>query len=355
MNRLNRQRIRTTLKLLLVLGPLFGLGWFTGTAWGQHLLQGGDTPLAYLPGLLRSDDTPETPPPPAEPPPTSDWLRYVNYHRALARLGPVTENPTWSEGDRQHACYMVQNDYVGHSQNTALPCASADGAAAAEQSNVRATTYLDAPDSAAVDYWMQTPFHSVAILDADLGEVGFGSFREAGSGWQYAAALDVGRGLDDQFSEGTTFPVMWPGDGSTTYLRAFPGYEWPAPLPHCGYGGYEDRAGLPLILQLGPDSVTPEVTAHALTMNGTPVEHCVFDETTFSHPTDPGQQWTGRIILNVRDAVVLIPRDPLTPGATYTASVTANGQTHTWSFAVAPDAYIMGKDLQVETIDAMKD
>jgi hypothetical protein len=43
----------------------------------------------------------------------------------------------------------------------------------------------------------------------------------------------------------------------------------------------------------------------------------------------------GRNILNARDAVVLIPRDPLTPGTRYTVSITVNGQTHAWSFTVS--------------------
>ncbi len=39
-------------------------------------------------------------------------------------------------------------------------------------------------------------------------------------------------------------------------------------------------------------------------------------------------------ILNMRNAVVLMPRDALVKGATYTASVTNRGQTTTWSFSV---------------------
>lgn len=32
--------------------------------------------------------------------------------------------------------------------------------------------------------------------------------------------------------------------------------------------------------------------------------------------------------------MVLVPRSPLKPGRTYTASITAGRQTHNWSFAV---------------------
>ncbi|GAH44015.1 unnamed protein product, partial [marine sediment metagenome] len=39
-----------------------------------------------------------------------------------------------------------------------------------------------------------------------------------------------------------------------------------------------------------------------------------------------------------RDAIILIPRNPLTPGASYTVSITVSGQTHTWSFTVSSTA-----------------
>ena len=340
------ERQRKTLKLSLFFGILFALGWFTGIGSATHLLRGPG--VTFLPVLTRADGLSELPAPPPEPPRPATWLAYVNYHRALAMLPPVTESGAWSEGARQHACYMVQNDYIGHDQIAGAPCASAEGAEAAPKSNVMVSSYMDTPDSAAIDYWMQTPFHSIAILDPELGEAGFGSHRAEDEGWRMGAALDVGHGLKGQIPGNVSFPVMWPSDGATVHLRAFPGYEWPAPLASCpGFGGYETQAGLPIILQLGSGNVSPQVTGHSLTENGAPVEHCVFDETNYTN-ADTSQQWVGRIILNVRDAIVIMPRSPLTPGASYTASVTVNGQTHTWSFTVSGEAYIMGTDGEIQ-------
>jgi hypothetical protein len=43
--------------------------------------------------------------------------------------------------------------------------------------------------------------------------------------------------------------------------------------------------------------------------------------------------------LNGRDAIVIMPRNTLTVGQTYTATITANGQTYSWTFTViAPPA-----------------
>ena len=45
----------------------------------------------------------------------------------------------------------------------------------------------------------------------------------------------------------------------------------------------------------------------------------------------------GRLILDKRDAVVIIPRSPLEVGKSYTVTLVVNGETITWSFdAVSP-------------------
>ncbi len=97
-----------------------------------------------------------------------------------------------------------------------------------------------------------------------------------------------------------------------------------------------------LILQIHPGHLTPSVSAYSFTQGTTPPEHCVFDETNYVNP-DSGTQSTGPSILNSRDAIVLMPRAPLTPGATYTVSITTNGQTYTWSFGVSNTASAMEK------------
>ncbi len=188
-----------------------------------------------------------------------------------------------------------------------------------------------APDSYAIDVWMQAPFHAVGMLDPRLTRVGYGSYREADGKWQMGAALDILRGWGSSVA-GVSFPIRWPGDGSTTPLRAFQVGEYPDPLASCGYSA---PTGLPILLFLGTGSLTPNVSGHALWRDGVPVEHCVFDETTYRNPKDSTQESLGRAILNSRDAVVLIPRDPLNPGSRYTVSLTVNGQTYTWSFSVA--------------------
>jgi len=74
----------------------------------------------------------------------------------------------------------------------------------------------------------------------------------------------------------------------------------------------------------------------------TPLEHCVYDETSYTNP-DGSDQSLGRSILDARDAIVLIPREPLTPGSSYTVSITVSGQTYAWSFTVSSAAQAVGR------------
>ncbi|MBI1295872.1 hypothetical protein GC175_13035 [bacterium] len=292
----------------------------------------------YLPNVVReSMPTPTVTPtstavPTATPPPTlaPQWLALVNEYRDMARLPHVSENEIWSHGDWLHARYMVKNDVSQHFEDPNNEWYTPEGDAAARASNLTSSYQVDATDVYAIDSWMQAPFHAVGILDPRLAQVGYGVYREAGGGRQMAAALDVIRGISSLPSD-IQFPIVWPADGTTVPLTEHWG-ENPSPLTSCP--GYETPSGLPIILQLGSRQVVPNVTGHAFVQEETPLEHCVFDETNYINP-DPAQQDIARRILDSRDAIVLIPRQPLTPGATYTASITVNGSTYIWSFNVS--------------------
>jgi uncharacterized protein YkwD len=304
------------------------------------------SPLTFL-AFIAGGAEPTVPPgPTATPDPTgtplpSGWLAYVNAFRNQASLPALSENPDWSYGDRLHAQYMVKNDIIGHSEDPANPWYTPEGDAAAGNSNVMVSSNINAPDEAAIDLWMTGPFHAVGILDPQLAQTGFGSYREAVGTWRMGAALDVLQGLGG-LPPGVTFPVMWPGDGASTWLMTYNGNESPDPLTSCP--GYSPPSGLPLILQLGAGDLTPGVTSHGLIGPGGALDHCLFDETSYTNPNG-SRQSLGRSVLNMRDAVVLIPRAPLIPGETYTVSITAEGVTHSWSFSTAPGSQTRNRTL----------
>lgn len=283
----------------------------------------------FLPVALNGNILEDSPSPPP-PPDYAGWLSYLNHYRSLAGLLPVSENESWARGSWYHSRYMVKNDEIGHGEDPGNAWYTPEGDLAAQSSNLVASYNQFESDNYAIESWMQAPFHALHILNPTLKQVGFGSFREEDGGLQMGATLDVLRGLGE-LQASVKFPIFWPGNGATVPLATHWG-EYPDPLSSCP--GYERPSGLPILVQLGPGDITPNVTAHTVTNGKTNLEHCIFDETSYQN-NDVVAQGLGRRILGSRDAVVLIPRDPLEAGASYTVSITANGQSYTWTFKVA--------------------
>ncbi|HEY3343330.1 MAG TPA: CAP domain-containing protein [Anaerolineaceae bacterium] len=280
----------------------------------------------FLP-LVAAAQTQPDPAPARLPPVGSGWLARVNAYRTAAHLPALTENTTWSDGDLKHARYTVGNGVLGHTEDSSKPYYTPEGAAAAGSSNVMASSSSTATDESAIDMWMQGPFHALGILDPRLSVTGFGSFRDAKAAGSphMAAALDVIRG-NGALPAGFSYPVMWPGSGATVSLSSYTGGESPNPLSKCS--GYSIPTGLPIILQVGSGSSTPQVSAHSFSQGTTPLEHCLYDETSFPAGS------TETSILAWRNAIVLIPRAPLTPGKTYSVSITDRGTRYNWSFTI---------------------
>lgn len=278
--------------------------------------------LIYLP-LVFSPPAQQGPP---YPPPGSQGIAYVNYYRATANLPAVLENPEWSVGNALHARYSTKNDILVHAEDPGNPWYTAAGNAAAANSNQIGSHLVTASDEWAVATWMQAAFHSVGILDPGLLTIGYGSYREADGGLQMAAGLDILRGRGAPPAQ-VHLPVRWPDQGMTVPVGTQIG-ETPDPLTSCP--GYAAPAGLPVLALFG-GGATPTITAHSFSDSGSLLGHCVLTGYTYVNP-DPALQQLGRAILEARGAVVLIPRQPLVNGRTYTVSLTAGDVPVTWSF-----------------------
>jgi uncharacterized protein YkwD len=289
-------------------------------ARAAHRLAASNT--AYLP-LIRAQvssisDTP---------------LTYVNYYRSLAGLPPVNENTQWSTGAYNHARYMVKNDFIGHSEDPSNPWYTPEGHTAAQNGNVMISSSTSTTDQQAIDLWMEGVFHSIAVIDPRLQSIGYGSYREAIGNYQMGAVLDVlsGRG---SIPDTVSFPVMWPASGAIMPAQTASSRMREAPQPLTSCPGYDPPVGLNLILQVDPAAGEASATTSSFIHNGQQLEHCVFDSTSYSN-SNQTMQMIGRTILSMRNAIVLIPRAPLVPGETYTASLTANGTVYEWSFSIA--------------------
>lgn len=314
--------------VLVTLGMAATLALISGASAGRPEAAASPTPvLSYLPLVLKQ--------PTPTPIPAPGWLGYLNGFRTRTGLNALAEDASWSAGGVLHSRYMVKNDLITHYEDPGNPWYTPEGYDAGVSGNIFVSSWLATADETAIDWWMAAPFHAVSILDPQLHTTGFGSYRENVGIYKMGATLDVSRGRGG-LPPGTAFPIPYPGDGAETGLLSFGGYEWPDPLTSCP--GYSAPTGPAIILQIGDGSLTTlEVTAHSLHQGGTPLDHCVFDETSYVNPISY-DQGIGRLILAGRDAIVVMPRDPLAAGQTYQVSITANGQTHSWSFSTASGA-----------------
>ena len=262
---------------------------------------------------------------------TAAWLDRVNFYRATASLPPVVEEPALSMPVSQHARYMVENNVIQHRQNRRHSWSTADGAAAAAASNLAGSLSSNEPDWWAVDVWMQAPFHALGILDPALNRVGFGIYRERNRGGiQTAAGLDVIRGRSHS-PAAVTYPIVWPAHDMSVPIGTHLS-ESPSPLASCP--GYRAPAGLPVIVQIGSGAETPRVTRSWISDGPTLLDHCVFDENTYRNRSRVEQE-LARSILAARDAIILIPREPLRAGSSYQVHIETGGRSIDWTFRVS--------------------
>lgn len=292
------------------------------------------TPTATMapatPTATPATTEPPSPTPTTEPTllPTPSWLGYLNQFRSEANLEPVSEEVAWSLGSEAHSRYTVKADVISHSEDSSSPWYTQAGYDAARNGNLAATVWYEAPPEWAIDYWISAPFHALPMLDPQLVRVGFGWYREQDGGTVFAANMDILRGLNQELVD-IAYPIMFPRDGGRAWVRQSVLYEYPDPLTGCP--GYVKPTGPPIILQVGTGKGTPALGGSSLRSGENVLDHCTFSETTYTNPDNAAQQ-SGRRILDVRDAIVLIPRAPLQPDRTYTASIIVDGQQYTWTF-----------------------
>lgn len=281
-----------------------------------------------------------------------EWLKRMNYYRAMVKLPPVVEDPDASKGDREHAIYIVRNyrdailhNGLGgqmHTEDPASPGFTPEGLEAAKSSDMDVWTNRGEPADAfwgsqdwSIDGWMALPFHRMPILNPALASAGFGMDCEAEA---CAAGLNLLKGEQKKIppEAAKAMPIEFPPDGGTVAMYSFDD-EWPEPRTSCP--GYTRPSGLTITLQLGNwmDTHLGQYSVARLNADGshTQIEACGFDSTSYSNP-DASIQDLGRNVLKSYGTAVVIPRAPLDKGARYAVSLTVNGKPYDWTFATAP-------------------
>ncbi len=255
---------------------------------------------------------------------SGNWLYWVNYYRAMANLGPVTENPAYNDGCWKHARYMYKNNSSGHYEDKKNRWYTPEGDTAAWMSVLFPGTVNN---QLAIEGWMRAPYHAIGILNPKLKQVSFGAYRVKGRG---PAVLDVGSGKDwfNRIpSSSINYPIKFPADNKTTRLLTFWGGEVPDPMDCTP--GYKSKTGpsktgLPIIVQLG---FSGDATSSYFKRGNKSLKHFVLDYKNCQH--------------NSSAELILIPRKPLMPGSKYDVSISGINTdnnipfSYQWSFFTA--------------------
>jgi hypothetical protein len=259
----------------------------------------------------------------------------------------VTEDPALSAGGLAHSRYLVKNSgslikagALGaelHNEDPGKPWYSPAGLHAARSGDVEQwwspMPGSHPPPGWAIDGWIASTWHRMAILNPQLHQVGYGEYCENGA---CAAVLDVlsRLGANGLVPARAPAPIKFPPPDSAVHVNALGG-EWPDPLTSCE--GYTVPAGLPITLQLGA-MVPARLSAYSLRRLSAAqiLEACGLDAHGYSNP-NASDQAHGRDLLADLGAVAVVPREPLEPGD-YAVEMTVNGTTYNWRFSVKANA-----------------
>ena len=260
---------------------------------------------------------------PVTPPP--GWVDHLNQMRADYGSAPVTIDPALSSASQQHALYMAEHGTLTHDQVPGRARHTAAGRAAAQRSLLAgpAARGEDTPDEF-VDLWARGAFSALAMLHPGVVRIGYGQAELGASDY---AALDVHSSRSAPTAT-TGWPRTWPSARRSVGVRTYAGSESPDPVRGCG-AAPPTGWGLPLLVSYGPGPRPTGATA-SLSVDGTAVPVCVVSAHGNADPTAVAR-------LDEAHSVVVVPREPLRAGRTYTGSVTSSRGAVPLRFSVAPD------------------
>ena len=247
----------------------------------------------------------------------SKLVGFINAMRSASGIpADIKENPVWSAGCEAHNHYGATNNILTHSESATAPAFTDEGARA----GMTSVLYRNLRWTAASNPFEHSPIHLHQLLAPRLDVVGawesegFGCVTTLSSRKRAAPARNV--------------TYTYPRDGATGWRASEVASERPlTPGELLGIAPGTETGPYLYVLFDGPDvgiNDSANVTSASLTGPGGPVSLAVADNTTAG--------LEGYLPVGAQ----LIPRDPLRPGATYTAAVTAavagKRFSHRWSF-----------------------
>ena len=237
----------------------------------------------------------------------------INSRRTKARLDPVALDPQLSNGCRAHARYLARNagripaqDEVIHDEDARLPGYTAAGLRTAKLATVAYQEPLSLVGEAAASQWS-------LLLRPGLTRMGAG-FARNGRG-QWVTVLDLSGGIRADARD----VVIYPQDGQDRVPLAFPGNEFPDPIPDAK----AKVAGYPITVMFRAGTRVTDVSA------GLQDESNRTLDVWLSTPEKPANSEHAQSQLNT---ICLIARAPLKPRTTYTVRVAARADGQSWQW-----------------------
>ena len=245
----------------------------------------------------------------------NDGVAWANYLRAFGEdLAPITTSPELSAAPQRHAEWLAAFHAAGDPY-----CAHGEDAThtwPAGEDHSHNVLYCGPPTvGAAVQGWVDTPYHGAGFVDPTTTAIGFGFAGDTSTG------LFAGGGA----------PALsrWPKPNGVLPSPAMTTGESPEPRTACGYPA--GPVGRPIFLSLPAPAVF--AASSIIGPNG-PVAHCPLH----ANPFEPGAQFLDPG--ETTEQVALLAQSPYVRGQTYTVTIAFATVTSTWSFLVgdAPSA-----------------
>jgi Tfp pilus assembly protein PilF len=250
-------------------------------------------------------------------------LATVNRYRRLAGLAPVTSSAVIHQSALAHAFYTFFNGALasirdlgihkeestgqGYTGDNVLTRAQHFGYP--QRSMAEVITHRTDPASAVSD-WIDSVFHRIPLLRADLVELGYGD--------AYLGPMTV-QVMDMSYRETATgLVILYPAPNQVGVPTAFNGNEIPDPAPNASY-----PIGYPVTATFDRNAKVTISAFHFRDPSGTDLPGVTLQ------PNNPETENSFAYLANV----------PLKPGTTYTADLTYTingGAGHkTWQFTTA--------------------
>lgn len=265
-------------------------------------------------------------------------LAGINAYRKAAGVPLVTLNRALSKQCMAHAAYLAQNqgshpDLNLHDEDPSLPGYSEEGRSCARYALLR--SFGNADD--AVRGMMASILNRSFVLNPVLSTVGIGFAPHPGLGHYWALHLTANGFPTTPRSQ----PILFPSKNQRDVALAYPGGDRPSPIPP------EAKSAGFAVTALFPAGTLTHVHARLMDSKGKEVECWLHS------PDKPLIRGTFPTLIG------LLPRRPLTGGATYKVGVAAqlNGRSWqlVWSFQTTGAADALQQEMASRALERVNE